>query len=129
LISWNAAIEIIKKHPALGVGLGDVRNELKIIYKNTHQEVAYQKALNAHNQFLQTAVATGLLGLFALLGILLFYLISVYKHQDRLGIILGVLVCINLLFESMLETQAGILFIVFWIIIELAQLLISRNRA
>ncbi len=129
LISWNAAIEIIKRHPAFGVGLGDVRNELKIIYKNTNQEVAYQKALNAHNQFLQTAAATGLLGLFALLGILLFYLISVYKHQDRLGIILGVLVCINLLFESMLETQAGILFIVFWIIIELAQLLISRNRA
>jgi O-antigen ligase len=128
LISWNAAIEIIKSHPALGVGLGDVRNELKIIYKKENQEVAYTKALNAHNQFLQTSVGIGLPGLIALLGMLLFFILSSYHNRYKLGIVLGVLVFINLLFESMLETQAGILFIVFWIIIELAQLLIGQNR-
>jgi O-antigen ligase len=128
LISWNAAIKIIKSHPALGVGLGDVRNELKIIYKKENQEVAYTKALNAHNQFLQTSVGIGLPGLIALLGMLLFFILSSFQNRYKLGIVLGVLVFINLLFESMLETQAGILFIVFWIIIEMAQLLIGQTR-
>ena len=123
LVSWNASVEIIKSHPIMGVGLGDVRSELKQIYKKEKQEVAYNKALNSHNQFLQTSVTLGMLGLLALLGILFFFISRFFIYQNITGIMLGFLVFINLMFESMLEAQAGIIFIFFWMNIELAQLL------
>lgn len=121
IISWKASIQLIAQNPIVGVGIGDAKHELQKIYKERNQFIAYEKALNSHNQFLQTGITIGLLGFILLFSVLVFSF-QFFKQNDSLpGILFVVLIAINLLFESMLEAQAGIVFIVFWFIFLIAE--------
>ena len=72
--------------------------------------------LNAHNQFSDTIIAVGLIGL--LLFILMFlsptYLWIKNKNFDIVFFSLLIIIAFNSLFESVLERQMGIMFFVFF---------------
>lgn len=72
--------------------------------------------LNAHNQFYDTIIAVGLIGLILLIS---FYLSPIYlwiksKNFDVLFFSLLIIVAFNSLFESVFERQMGIMFFVFF---------------
>ena len=73
IISYRYAIEIIKKNP-LGVGLGDVYDEMDKFYKRDFKD-AEVTTLLPHNQFLMSGVALGYLGIFYLV----IMMISIFK--------------------------------------------------
>lgn len=114
VLVWKSALDIIKKNPVIGVGTGDVKQELMKVYKENGIEMAVEEHLNAHNQYIQTAIALGIIGLLVL--ILYFVLPSVYayKNDNLLYLILLALIGFHLLFESMLERQAGVVFYAFF---------------
>jgi len=64
---WKAAIGIIKKHPVIGIGTGDVNTAFKDRYAEMHSPLYLNWQLRAHNQFLSIAVAFGICGLFVFL--------------------------------------------------------------
>ncbi len=71
---------------------------------------------NAHNQFSDTIIAVGLIGLILLIS---FYLSPIYlwfknKNFDIVFFSLLIIVSFNSLFESVLERQMGIMFFVFF---------------
>ena len=81
------------------------------------------KELNPHNQFLQTGVEIGIIGL--LLLVALIFVGTSIARTNRSGLLLLVIsaLAFNSLFESMLQRQSGIVFFTFWIC-----LLMIRNK-
>jgi O-antigen ligase len=112
---WSDAFEVFKDAPLFGYGIGDGLN--KMIDK--HNENGNTKAgllrLNAHNQYLETATQTGIVGLVSLFLILLIPLIISIRDRYELLFLCIVIISINFLFESMLVRLTGVLFLAFWL--------------
>ena len=114
---WKAALHIIRENPVLGVGTGDVKDELILEYHEQHVIPAYEQRLNAHNQYLQTFVTLGLTGFMVLAMILLIPAISSIRRNDYMYGAFLLIIILNIAFESMFETQAGVVFYAFFNII------------
>lgn len=109
VIMWTTSAELIKEHPLLGVGTGDVSDEMdRRNFEKGNLGVA-EKSMNAHNQYLNTGVQLGLLGLIPLLMILAVTFRSAVKERSLPLLLILTVIALTLLFESFLETQAGII--------------------
>ncbi|HUX95560.1 MAG TPA: O-antigen ligase family protein [Bacteroidales bacterium] len=109
-VIWKSALDVSGKNLLVGVGIGDVRNELAREYYKRGEVNMAKERLNAHNQFLEILLESGIIGLgiFLLIITIMFYIAFVDKN-----IIYGVfLVTIILffLFESILYRLAGVTF-------------------
>jgi O-antigen ligase len=114
---WKAALHIIRENPFLGVGTGDVKDELMREYHEQNVIPAYEQRLNAHNQYLQTFVTLGLTGFMVLAMILIVPAISSIRRNDYMYGAFLLIIILNIAFESMFETQAGVVFYAFFNII------------
>ena len=113
VLVWQASTEVIKDNPLIGVGIGDVHSELSKVYMKKNIVHALEINMNSHNQYLETTVALGIIGLLLLLLMLfapLFYV------QNNTFLIYGfiLIIAFNILVESMFNTQAGVIFFSFF---------------
>ena len=125
----GAAMQSVSGHLLLGNGVGDYRAELVRQYANAEFEEGTQEGFNAHNQYVETLLATGLVGLAVLLVWLLWPLVVALRrrHSARLYILMaGAVVMLSLLFESMLERQMGLLFIGY--VLSVIPLILSKEE-
>jgi O-antigen ligase len=114
ILIWDCAVEAGLEKPLTGYGIGDVKDELGIMYQKNQVWHAFHLNLNAHNQYLQTFLATGLAGLlFLCLSLLLPFITSLSKKNLLYAVFL-LLIGLNFLFESMLCRQAGVVFYAFF---------------
>ena len=110
---WKNAMEVISKNPLLGVGVGDVKDELiKVYVKNNHTKAAEQK-LNPHNQYLQSTVALGIPGLIVLVWIFFAAFRNSFRNRDWICFLFTGIIALNCMTESILERQAGIIIFTF----------------
>lgn len=115
LLLWETALELIKEKPLFGTGTGDVKDVL--IQRNFDKGYTgiAEKKLNAHNQFLNSWIAIGVLGvIFLLFSFLSPFIFSHKEHAFIQRLILFVLFS-SMLTESFLETQAGIIPVAFFL--------------
>lgn len=113
ILVWSASIEVIKHHPIIGVGNGDVKNELNTVYTQRNYKVPLEIKMNSHNQYLETYIGTGIIGLMILVFMItLPFFIIKSKTLLMQGFI--IIFAFNILVESMFNTQAGVIFIVFF---------------
>lgn len=109
ILMWETSIDIIQNHIILGVGTGDVKDELqKLNYEKGYTGVA-ESNLNAHNQFLNSWVALGIFGFISLMGVFITLFMlkdSKYKLYVRF---ISFSLFLMFLTESFLEVQAGII--------------------
>jgi O-antigen ligase len=96
------------------VGTGDVKDHLLEKYREKQLYNALGLELNAHNQYLQTMLALGIIGLLILLLNIVLPALYGMEMKHYLYLIFLILVAFNFLFESMLETQAGVVFYAFF---------------
>lgn len=112
-IIWGEAVNIIKENP-LGAGTGDVKDELLKAYEKKDITLGKEKKLNAHNEYLQILLAVGIPGLV----VFLISIAAAIKYSKPKTFVLYTIflfiVLLNFLTESMLETQAGVLFFAFF---------------
>ncbi len=111
---WKSSFPIIKNNMLLGVGSGDVTDELIVYYKKNNNLYALAQRLNAHNQFIETFLGVGFAGIILLLSMLLWSFYQGFHKKHYLLIFFLVIVCVNFVFESMLNTQAGVIFFAFF---------------
>lgn len=107
---WGICVDLIKEEPILGYGTGDVKDTLVKVYKNQNRSFLVKKELNAHNQFLQTSVAIGLIGGLILILLLIIPLYHAIKQKNILYIGFLLLIILNFSTEAMLERQVGVIF-------------------
>ncbi|WP_300664592.1 O-antigen ligase family protein [Fluviicola sp.] len=114
LVMWTISTELILEHP-FGVGTGNVDEYLfgRLNQYGFHQLVTDD--LNPHNQYLQTTLEIGIFGLLILLGLIGSCIYVAIKHRNFLLLLLISGLAFNMLFESMLQRQSGVVFYSFWI--------------
>lgn len=115
-VHWQSALEVIGQNNLFfGSGTGDGHLKLYDQYLTNGFETGYIYQYNAHNQFLETTLYFGIIGLLLLLAIIFFTLKKCYVQRNFLGIaIMGVQVVI-MITESTLESQSGIVLFAFTI--------------
>lgn len=117
ILIWDQCLHLIKNNFIFGVGVGDVNDVLFESYKQNGITGALQHKLNAHNQYLQTFVGMGCIGFILLLSVTLFQFIKAILNRNFILTITMLLIVLNFLVESMLQTSAGTLFFVFFLCI------------
>ena len=111
---WHSASIVISENWLTGTGTGDVKDELRKEYNNEKIVVAIKENLNAHNQFLQTFAALGIIGFLTLCTTLCIPLLQSWKMGNYLFVSFFLILIANFCVESMLETQAGVVFYAFF---------------
>ena len=101
----------IMSSPVWGYGTGDTKDALTKTYSD--EQTGFKRYLNAHNQFLQTTVAIGVLGLVCLIAVFICFTLRLWER--KYFALLAGLAIIGLLMmtESSLERQAGVHFCSF----------------
>lgn len=103
IIAWN--------NLPFGVGTGDIKDEITKYYESKGSKSIKTRYLNAHNQYIQSAIALGIPGFVMMLILIITGFYTAYRKRNILFFLFIALLFIHLLFESMLEVQAGVLFI------------------
>jgi O-antigen ligase len=107
---WEKSVNQIKSHFIFGVGPGDTLKSLDFVSSDDPQKVK----LNAHNQYLETFLALGLLGFCVLISIFVVPFVIAFRRKDALLFFFLYIVAFNCLFESVLERAAGVIFYAFF---------------
>ena len=103
LAEWKCAVKALEEAPFVGVGLGDRTQKLLDAYASEGFQVGIDFRYNAHNQFLETMLSTGALGLLFLLGMLASYAVYFSKARDRMASAILILFILSMLTESLFE--------------------------
>lgn len=110
----KASEEIIRKNFFFGVGTGDVKDALLAQYEADSLDQVLTLKLNAHNQFIQTFIALGVLGMILLLAMFVVPAYLAFRQGSCIYFAFLFITGISMVFESMLETQAGVIFYAFF---------------
>ncbi len=126
MLAWDASLKLIKDAPLFGYGVGDANKVLTKKYKELGYLINYRNRYNAHNQFLQTYLQTGIIGFGILISIFVVLAIRMKRSRNEFSVFLILL--ISLLFESMLVRFSGIVFfsIVISLLLKKRSILSSR---
>ena len=114
ILAWDASAKLIKENLIFGVGAGDIKQELNKKYEELNYDYLAKYNLNSHNQFIETWLGQGILGFVLLLLVFIIPFISAIKRKNIILQAFLLLMFINFLFESMLNTQAGTIFFGFF---------------
>jgi O-antigen ligase len=131
LLFWKYAFTLLEREKAWiwGVGTGDSQDQLNAIYREhnlysgngTPQDVGYQE-YDTHNQYMETFLKLGLLGV----GYLLFYVIAHLRQSIKKNHLLyAAFLLLFIIFsctETTLQTNKGIFFFAFFNCLFLTQL-------
>ena len=115
VLIWQESIKIIKQHFLFGTSAGDANDKLVQAYEQEGMTGALRKKLNAHNQYLQTFIGTGLIGFVILLLMTIGVLVYSIYTKNLLLMLFSALTTSNFLVESMLQAQAGFIFFIFFL--------------
>ena len=108
---WGNALTLAKESPVVGFGLHESGKVLQERYISTNFRRAFLAKLNTHNQYLQTFLDAGILGvglLFLLFGF------GIVKFGNKDMYLFMVIIAISFLTESFLRRFNGILFFNFF---------------
>jgi O-antigen ligase len=110
VVIWESTLRIIHKNLLLGVGIGDVRNDLADEYNRIGEAKMAKDKLNAHNQFLEVVLENGLIGLIILISMFISMFYIAYSDKNILYAIFIFMMLLFFMFESILYRFAGVSF-------------------
>jgi O-antigen ligase len=115
LLMWQSACELIKERPVLGHGI--VHSKEGLIKKYTEKDfsLGVQQKYNAHNQYLETWMNAGIIGLLLWLALLFFPLRAAIREKKLLLLLMVLHYMLQSLVESTLTVQQEQIF--FWFFI------------
>jgi len=109
-VYWKTALHIIRDHPWVGVGTGDLPEAYHQQYITDQTVLSEHWQLRAHNQYLSIAVAFGIPTLLIFVLILFLVLRHQMRLNDTLFLAFWLIAMLSMLTEDTLETQAGATF-------------------
>jgi O-antigen ligase len=115
LISWQCALEEIKQNWLLGVGQDRVQQKLNERYALHGYEEHLLSEYNVHNQFLETWLGVGILGIILLILIFLTGFKNAIQYKNYFGVVVMINLLIHLSVESMLNRFQGIITVALFV--------------
>lgn len=113
---WNCSVDLLKKDNnwIMGAGPGAYQDKLNECYNERKWTWHVANRFNPHNQFLQSWLDVGLLGLLLFIGILTTSFYHAVIRRKYLWLSFIILFALSCLPESMLAAQKGIVFFAFF---------------
>lgn len=105
---WENVLLLSSESPIYGFGIDKSQKSLIKQYHRVNFRRAYLNNLNAHNQYLQTLIDSGVIGLALLVLMLISPIIYFKKYKNIL--LFTILVSVAIISESFLIRQNGIVF-------------------
>jgi O-antigen ligase len=118
-LSLEAGHRLWKDHPILGVGIGDLKSEMQVAFKEMGAEVSRKKF--PHNQFLFVLAGCGLLGAMIFFGGFLTPLVLHHPGRHELLWSVYILLTASFMVENTVETAVGTAVTIGFIVILLKQ--------
>lgn len=114
LLAYTTGLKIIKQHPVIGTGLGDIKKEYSEYYSKNKPAMNKERFVYGHNQFLTIWISMGTIGLICFI-VMLFYPLKIRKgYKNYLFIIYFIIVFLSMLNDDTLDTQIGMAFFMFF---------------
>ena len=108
ILIWRSSIKIIKNNPVLGVGIGDAGAELMKEYLIIGDKDLIDSHYNAHNQFLEILLETGIAGLLVFLMIFGYMIYISLSEKNLIYGLFLLMMFIFFMFESVLSRLSGV---------------------
>lgn len=113
IISYEIAGHIIMHHPLGGVGAGDIMKEIRAGYNDKYPNIREVARILPHNQFICTALATGIpMGCFLLFLVL--FPIMKREYRNIYAVTNTIIMLFGMMIEPMLEVQYGVFVYLFF---------------
>lgn len=123
--TWQSALELIKESPYVGYGSGETSIRIQEQNKIDRKDFLVKRGLNnAHNQYLNDMVSTGLIGLLAIFIVIFYPLLKFKRNLSKSFRFFQFMFAFNLMFDSILNSQSGVVFYSFF-----AALLFIENES
>ncbi|MGC4022306.1 MAG: O-antigen ligase family protein [Cyclobacteriaceae bacterium] len=113
LLEWQGAWSVIKDNILFGVGTGGGTLALMDFYSHFNSSTVGIES-NAHNQFLQTWMELGIIGLFVFISCLFGPLILAQSYSNTQYVCFLIIFIMMCLTESVVERQKGVVFFTFF---------------
>ncbi|MCB2376194.1 O-antigen ligase family protein [Hymenobacter sp. BT635] len=125
--SYKVAAKLVHANPWFGVGKADMEGEMAVHYQQDYPTIRTASYIQPHNQFIYSAVAFGLIGV--LIFTLSFYypLLWTWPRFSPLVVMQYAIVSLSFLVEYTLETQIGLTYSLFFILLGLNGLMPAPN--
>jgi hypothetical protein len=114
LAFWQNSWNVIKSHPLVGVGTGDVIDAVGLQYAKDNSQLDGKWRLRSHNQFLAIGIALGFIGMVIFVFSMLYPYLSTKGYKSVLFTAFFVTAFLSMLTEDTLESQAGVSFYIFF---------------
>ncbi|WP_299701038.1 O-antigen ligase [uncultured Pontibacter sp.] len=110
---WHSSFELIKQHPIIGIGSGDARDEQVVQYRKSGLVKEAEQRLDAHNQYIQLALALGLTGVLTYIATLAYLLHLSFRYEVYLLTGFVMLYSMCGVTESVFNAQKGLILFSF----------------
>jgi len=114
-LTWKSALELWKDRPVLGYGLKGAEDALVKKYEEKNFQLGIPERYNSHNQYLETAIRSGGIGLLILLTMIFIPLRSALKERKSLLLLIILHFMIVCQVETAMEYQQELTFYWFFI--------------
>jgi O-antigen ligase len=122
---WTIALEAFTENPIVGYGITNVQEVLNKKYTENNFDIGARDSLNAHNEFLSTALQFGITGIATLAAIIILPIVQALRAKDVLCLSFIIIVCMFFCVESLLTRQKGIIFFSYFYSLMLFHLAIN----
>lgn len=113
--SIEFGMDIIKKHPILGTGIGDFKTAMSEVYE---RKIHSTEIKFPHNQFVFTWASCGIPALLVLIRLFYFSQIKGFFHRNMLSISYASLIWFSMMFEHSLETSVGVALFLWMMVLQ-----------
>ena len=125
---FSVGMLIVRDHPFLGVGTGDVQNIFNDYYKKTNTKLDRNKWNRAHNQSLTFWITFGVFGFILFSGLWVFVGYQSVKLNSFFVLCFCLIAIGSFLSEDTIETQQGVTFIAFFLAVSHILLQYKRHN-
>ncbi|WP_162910847.1 O-antigen ligase family protein [Hymenobacter oligotrophus] len=126
--SYQTALRVWRDNPVIGVGKADLQDEMSTYYRRHFPQIDDEHHIQPHNQFLFYLVSFGGLGM--LLFLLAFYYPLWWSRSRHAPLLISqyIIVTLSFLVEPTLETQTGLTFALFFLLLPLSSAVICDQE-
>lgn len=107
---YTCVLQIFNDNKLIGVGIGDVQEELDECYQQFHTRVYEESNYNTHSSYFNILLATGIVGLIIFLTVFIYQFKLAFSSKNKLYLAFLILVAVAMLFENILIRMHGAVF-------------------
>ena len=104
----RASVKLLSKNLLIGVGTGDMEDQLYRQYKEMHSKLKKEFIFHAHNQYLSIGITFGILGMLWFIFALIYPPAKLKRFRDYYFMVFFIIMILSMLTDDTLETQAGV---------------------